>query len=141
MDDSAQLSEVTFPKSVMMIGTPDADIDEVVAASENAPDILDDFDVGVSEPVRLVSDDSQPWLPSEGMVIWHLPQRLCIDDVRVRTRVSAAGAGGPTGERSEARPQNRRRDADGQEPAAAGQETARSGAAQQRLEAACAAPR
>ena len=52
MEDSAPLSEVTFPKSVMLIGTPDADIDEVVAASENAPDILDDFDVGVSEPVR-----------------------------------------------------------------------------------------
>lgn len=49
------MSEVTLPKSVMMIGTPDADIDEIVAASENAPDILDDFDVGVSEPVRASS--------------------------------------------------------------------------------------
>lgn len=53
VEDGAPLSEVVLPKGpVMMIGTPDAEIDEVVAASDNAPDILDDFDVGVTKPVR-----------------------------------------------------------------------------------------
>lgn len=36
----------------MMYGTPDADIEEVCAASENAPDVVDDFDVGMAAEAR-----------------------------------------------------------------------------------------
>lgn len=51
-DDEVKLSEVKLPKVVMMMGSTEAKISEIAVAAEAAPEVLDDFDVGVNEEVR-----------------------------------------------------------------------------------------
>jgi len=50
-DDTVKLSSVKLPKVVMMMGSTEASISEMTVAAEAAPEVLDDFDVGVNEEV------------------------------------------------------------------------------------------
>jgi hypothetical protein len=47
-----KLSSVKLPKVVKMMGSTEASISEITVAAEAAPEVLDDFDVGVNEEVR-----------------------------------------------------------------------------------------
>lgn len=51
-DDDVKLSSIKLPKVVMMMGSTEAKIGEIKAAAETAPEVVDDFDVGVHEEVR-----------------------------------------------------------------------------------------
>lgn len=53
-DDTVKLSSVKLPKVVMMMGSTEAKISEIEVAAEAAPEVLDDFDVGVNEEVSLL---------------------------------------------------------------------------------------
>jgi ubiquitin-like domain-containing CTD phosphatase 1 len=50
-DDAALLSTVKLPKVVMMMGSTEASITSIIVAAEGAPEVLDDFDVGVDDPI------------------------------------------------------------------------------------------
>mmetsp|Transcript_10128 Transcript_10128/g.16217 ORF Transcript_10128/g.16217 Transcript_10128/m.16217 type:complete len:154 (-) Transcript_10128:104-565(-) len=50
-DDTVKLSSVKLPKVVMMMGSTEASISEMTVAAEAAPEVLDDFDVGVNEEI------------------------------------------------------------------------------------------
>lgn len=50
-EDDTLLSAVKLPKVVMMMGSTEASIDEISAAAEAAPEVLDDFDVGLDEAI------------------------------------------------------------------------------------------
>lgn len=50
-DEDVLLSSVKLPKVVMMMGSTEQSIDTVAQAAEAAPEVLDDFDVGVNEEI------------------------------------------------------------------------------------------
>ena len=50
-DDDVLLSSVKLPKVVMMMGSTEQSIATVAKAAEAAPEVVDDFDVGVNEEV------------------------------------------------------------------------------------------
>ena len=49
--DDAALASLKMPKVVMCMGSTEASINEVVVAAEQAPEVVDDFDVGVDEKI------------------------------------------------------------------------------------------
>ena len=49
--DEVLLSAVKLPKTVMMMGSTESAIGEIAAAAEAAPEVVDDFDVGVDEAI------------------------------------------------------------------------------------------
>ena len=50
-EDEVKISSVKLPKVVMMMGSTEEKISELTDAASAAPDVLDDFDVGVNEQV------------------------------------------------------------------------------------------
>eukprot|EP00227_Mantoniella_beaufortii_P014890 CAMPEP_0197588298 /NCGR_PEP_ID=MMETSP1326-20131121/9630_1 /TAXON_ID=1155430 /ORGANISM="Genus nov. species nov., Strain RCC2288" /LENGTH=317 /DNA_ID=CAMNT_0043153109 /DNA_START=36 /DNA_END=989 /DNA_ORIENTATION=+ len=50
-EDEVKISSVKLPKVVMMMGSTEEKISEITEAASAAPDVLDDFDVGVNEQI------------------------------------------------------------------------------------------